>query len=168
MSAPVPAPAAAASAIAAGNPSALSVILRAGLIAGACDITAALTVYAHLDGARSIRLLQGIASGLLGKASFEGGFATAALGLLCHFTIATGAATVFYGASRLLPVLVRAAPVTGPLYGIAVYFFMQLVVLPLSAIGPRPFSWQATIIGNVIHIFCVGLPIALTVRRYTR
>jgi hypothetical protein len=49
---------------------------------------------------------------------------------------------------------------------VAVYFFMQLVVIPLSAIGPRPFSLNATIIGLAIHIPCVGLPIALTLRRY--
>ncbi len=138
------------------NPPALPVILRAGLTAGVMDITAALVVYAR------------IASGLLGKAAFEGGLATAGLGLLCHFTVATGAATVFYGANRVFPVLARGAWVTGPLYGICVYFFMQLVVIPLSAIGPRPFNWHATIVGNVIHVFCVGLPIALTVRRFTR
>ena len=149
------------------NRSALPVILRAGLTAGVMDITAALIVYAHWF-ANSVRLLQGIASGLLGKAAFEGGLATAALGLLCHFTIATGAATVYYGASRVLPILVRGAWVTGPLYGIAVYFFMQLVVIPLSAIGPRPFSWHLTLIGNAIHICCVGLPIALTVKRFSR
>src|ERR1051325_10967327 len=157
--------ASAPAAIAAGPPPpALAVILRAGLTAGVMDITAALIVYAHWFS-NSVRLLQGIASGLLGKAAFEGGLATAALGLLCHFTIATGAATVFYGASRLLPALTRYVLVTGPLYGIAVYFFMQLVVIPLSAIGPRPFSWHLTLVGNAIHVCCVGLPIALTVRK---
>jgi len=40
-------------------------------------------------------------------------------------------------------------------------------VIPLSAIGPRPFSLSATIVGVVIHVFCVGLPIALIVRRYS-
>ena len=149
------------------KPSALAVILRAGLTAGAMDITAALIVYAHWF-ANSVRLLQGIASALLGKAAFQGGLATAGLGLLCHFTIATGAATVFYAASRAFPALAGGAWLTGPLYGICVYFFMQLIVLPLSAIGPRPFSWHATIVGNVIHVICVGLPIALTVRRFSR
>jgi uncharacterized membrane protein YagU involved in acid resistance len=149
------------------NRSALPVIVRAGLTAGVCDITAALVVYGEWF-TKSVRILQGIASGLLGKAAFDGGLATAALGLLCHFTIATGAATVFYGASRLLPFLTRYALATGPLYGIAVYFFMQLVVIPLSAIGPRPFSLRLTIIGNIIHVCCIGLPIALTVRRFSR
>jgi hypothetical protein len=54
------------------------------------------------------------------------------------------------------------------LYGVAVYFFMQLVVIPLSAIGPRPLPLRVVIVGVVIHIFCVGLPIAVTLRRLLR
>jgi len=156
-----------ASEVVAKNPRALPTILWAGLVSGALDITAALIVYARF-GKFSVRLLQGIASGLLGKAAFEGGLATALLGLLCHFFIATSAAAVYFAASRRLPILVQRAVVSGALYGVAVYFFMQLVVLPLSAIGLRPFSIRATVIGVTIHICCVGLPIALTVRRFSR
>ncbi len=156
-----------ASDVYARNPRALPTILRAGLVSGALDITAALVVYARF-GRSSVRLLQGIASGLLGQAAFQGGLATALLGLVCHFFIATSAAAVYFAGSRRLPILIERAVVSGALYGMAVYFFMQLVVIPLSAIGPRPFSLRATIIGIVIHIFCVGLPIALIVRRYSR
>ena len=156
-----------ASDVYARNPRALPTILRAGLVSGALDITAALIVYARF-GRFSVRLLQGIASGLLGQAAFQGGLATALLGLVCHFFIATSAAAVYFAGSRRLPILIERAVVSGALYGMAVYFFMQLVVIPLSAIGPRPFSLRATIIGIVIHIFCVGLPIALIVRRYSR
>ena len=155
------------SAVSPTKPRALRTILWAGLVSGVLDITAALIVYAQF-GRFSVRLLQGIASGLLGKAAFQGGLATALLGLLCHFFIATSAAAVYFAASRRLPILIQRAVVSGAVYGVLVYFFMQLVVIPLSAIGPRPFSLRATIIGVVIHIFCVGLPIALTVRRFSR
>ena len=50
-------------------------------------------------------------------------------------------------------------------YGVAVYFFMNRVVVPLSGAIKYPFSLQLLVIGVVIHIFCVGLPIALVVRR---
>ena len=73
-----------ASDVYAKNPRALPIILRAGLVSGALDITAALIVYARF-GTLSVRLLQGIASGLLGQAAFQGGLATALLGLVCHF-----------------------------------------------------------------------------------
>jgi len=146
--------------------SALPAILWAGLICGVLDITAALVVYGFF-GAKPISLLQGIAAGLLGPRSFSGGFATAALGLLCHFFIAFSAATVYFVASRGLPFAVNHAIVSGAIYGVVVYFFMNRIVVPLSAARKFPFSFKMMVIGVTIHIFCVGLPIALVVRRYS-
>ena len=74
--------------------------------------------------------------------------------------------TAAIAASRRLPVLLQHAVVSGAAYGVFVYFFMQLVVIPLSAIGPRPLSLGAVLVGVAIHIPCVGLAIALTLRRY--
>ena len=144
---------------------AMPAILRAGLLAGLLDITAAIVVYAHVT--RTVPMLQGIASGILGRDAFTGGLLTAGLGLLCHFCIATSAAALYYLASRRLPFLLQHAVVSGAAYGVAVYFFMQLVVIPLSAIGPQPLALHDVIVGVAIHIPCVGLPIALTLRRYT-
>ena len=141
-------------------------LLWAGLACGCLDITAALVVYGFF-GLKPMRLLQGIASGLLGQKAFSGGLATALLGLLCHFVVAFGAAAVYLAASRGLGFLIDHAIVSGLLYGIAVYFFMQYIVLPLSAAAKRPFSLQMMLIGVVIHIFCVGLPISLCVRRFS-
>jgi hypothetical protein len=71
----------------------------AGLIAGTMDITAAfLTWYSR--GIMPARILQGIASALIGPKSFSMGMETAALGLALHFLIAFTAASVFYVASR--------------------------------------------------------------------
>jgi hypothetical protein len=144
---------------------ALAAPLTAGLIAGILDITAAFLVYGRF-GAAPQRLLQGIASGVLGPKAFDGGSKTAVLGLALHFVIALGAAAVFYAASRKLKFLTRHAVISGFLFGIAVYFFMQYVVLPLSSFHKGPFSMSLTLIGIVIHMFCVGLPISLTVRRF--
>jgi hypothetical protein len=148
------------------NPQALRAILWAGLVCGAMDITAALVVYGHF-GLPPVRLLQGIAAGLLGPRSLEGGLATAFLGLLGHFFIAFSAATIYFTASRWIPFLLEHTPVSGVLYGIAVYFFMNRIVVPLSAARKYPFSFKMMVIGVVIHIFCVGLPIAIAVRRYS-
>jgi uncharacterized membrane protein YagU involved in acid resistance len=145
----------------------LPAILCGGLICGALDITAAFIVYGAF-GLMPIPLLQGIAAGLLGKRAFAGGLATALLGLFLEFFIATSAAAVYVLVSRILIFLTRRAALAGALYGIAVYFFMQLVVLPLSEAIHRPFSLKYTIIGVVIHICCVGLPIALVTRRFAR
>jgi hypothetical protein len=152
------------SAVAARAPGALRVILQAGLIAGALDITAAILVYGQL-GRRTIPLLQGIAAGLLGKASFQGGLATAALGLLCHFFIATSWAAIYYAASRRLAFLVEQPIVAGALYAVGIYFFMDRVVVQLSAIGPHRLSVNAALLGADILVVCIGIPIALTVSR---
>jgi hypothetical protein len=149
------------------NPNAILAVLWAGFACGVLDITAALVVYGYF-GAKPVPLLQGIASGLLGPRAFDGGLATALLGLLCHFIIAFGAATVYFAASRAIGPLTQYAVISGALYGVAVYFFMNRIVLPLSAAAKRPFSLKMMIVGVVIHIFCVGLPIALSVRRFSR
>src|SRR5438270_6665079 len=83
-------------------------IVIAGLIAGILDITSAFVI-AELKGMGSIRMLQGIASGLLGSQSFAGGMATAGLGLAIHFLIAFTAASVFYVGSRQISFLTRHA-----------------------------------------------------------
>ena len=140
-------------------------ILWGGLLAGVLDIAAAFAVYG-LRGATPVRILQSIASGLLGVAAFQGGFGTAALGALLHFVIAFCAAAVYYAASRKLEVLVRRAAVAGLLYGMVVYLFMNYVVVPLSAVPKRPFVLGLAVIILVVHMLFVGLPIALTVRRY--
>ena len=139
------------------------VILMAGLLAGALDITAAFLVYG-LRGASPVRILQSIASGLLGGAAFQGGWGAAALGAVLHFLIAIVAAAVYYGASRKLGILVRRPVISGLLYGVMVYVFMNHVVLPLSAVPKRPFVFSMAAVIVVVHMLCVGLPIALVIR----
>ena len=145
---------------------ALPAILWGGLVSGVLDITAAFVVYGRF-GAKPIPLLQGIAAGLLGTRAFAGGLPTAGLGLLCHFFIAFSAAAVYFAASRWIGFAVRHAVVSGVVYGVIVYFFMNRIVVPLSEARKHPFSLEMMIIGVTIHIFCVGLPIAIAVRRYS-
>ncbi len=145
----------------------LRAILCGGLLCGALDIAAAFAIYGAM-GLRPVRLLQGIASGLLGSSAFSGGMATALLGFFFEFLIATGAAAVYVLASRFFGFLTRHPRLAGPLYGIAVYWFMQLVVLPLSRYAHHGFSIELTLIGIAIHMVCVGLPIALAARRFAR
>ena len=129
------------------------------------DLTAAIVQF-RLRGARPIRIMQSIAAGLLGREAYQGGTATATLGVALHFLIAFTAATVYYLASRKLAFL-RARPfLSGVLYGVAVYFFMNYVVLPLSRFPRGSFNLENLITGILIHMLCVGLPIAYAVQRY--
>lgn len=139
----------------------LSGILWGGILCGVFDITYAFIAFKAPPAA----ILQSISSGLLGKRAYEGGLATAALGLVLHFVIAFGAATAYYLASRKLPFLVRHAAVCGLLYGMAVYLFMNFLVIPLSAF-PRKLSYPLGVLipGIAWHMVLVGLPIALAIR----
>jgi uncharacterized membrane protein YagU involved in acid resistance len=98
--------------------------------------------------------------------SYELGYRSAALGLVSHFTIALGWAAVFLVLSRGITLLTERPVLMGAIYGIAVYWLMQLVVLPLSAYPhKRLTSWSTILIGNIVHVICVGLPIALVTQR---
>lgn len=142
----------------------LGVIALAGLTCGVLDISCTLTL-SRLNRIAPMRLLQAVASGLLGQKSFAGGVSTAALGLGLHFLIAFTAAGAYFAASRKLSALNEHAVLCGLLYGIAVHLFMSFVVLPLSALK-RPFSIKAFATQLVVHMFFVGLPISLVVRHF--
>jgi len=147
-------------------------ILAGGAIAGVLDIADAL-VFHGLRGVAPGRVLQAIASGLLGGQAFAGGTGTAVLGLGLHFVIAFGAAATYAVASLRLPALVTRPLLFGPLYGLAVYAVMQHVVLPLSAFRAGPPAPAGTTDWNLVnlllaHIFFVGLPIALSARWASR
>ena len=139
-------------------------ILWGGLIAGALDITYAM-VEGIMSGRTTARTLKSVASRLLGRAAFQGGWEIAALGLALHFFIALGAATVYYAASRRMAVLVDRPWISGLLFGALVYLIMNRIVLPLSAV---PFKTTLQIPGLLVHMFFVGLPLALSVRHYSK
>jgi hypothetical protein len=144
-------------------------IFWGGLIAGTLDITGACVVSWLRAGVMPVRILQSVASGLLGGEAYTGGAKTAVLGLALHFLIATIWTIVFYLASRRLRFLLAQPIVWGLVYGIVVYAFMNFVVLPMSQFPQRtPPTLTGRLIGLVIIMFCIGLPIALIVRRFSR
>ena len=70
-------------------------------------------------------------------------------------------------ASRLIPALNASPRLFGPLFGAAVFFFMNYAVLPFSAVASAPFSLGMFLNGIFGHALFVGLPIALFARRAT-
>ena len=121
-------------------------------------------VFFGLRGVAPVRVFQSIASGLLGRAAFAGGWTTGILGVALHFFIALCIAGVFLAASRRLPFLVRRPIVWGFLYGVAVYLVMNRVVIPLSAAASGSPSWPVLVNGVLIHMFGVGLPVSVVAR----
>jgi hypothetical protein len=154
----------------------LKPILYAGALVGVLDITAACIEKRVVAGFTPARVLKGVASGLLGRSALEGGFGTAALGLLMHFTMALTVATIFYALSRRLPLPKKLSGViaVGLLYGAAVFAVNNFATAPFLSwvrslylhtpiLFKPPMGWSQL----VIHLFCVGLPIALVMRQYS-
>ena len=143
-------------------------ILLGGFFAGVMDFTAATIFYGFWRDRSPIQVWQSVASGLLGMRAYDGGLTTAVLGVFFHFVIAFTAAATFYAASRKISLLVQHPIISGIFYGIAVFFFMQLVVLPLSAFPHQiAFPLIGVIRGTMIHIVCVGLPISFATYKFS-
>ena len=140
-------------------PRAFPVIVWGGLLAGALDATDGVVAYGF-EGLNPIQVLQFIASGAFGAASFQGGLLTAGAGVLFHFFIAFSVATVFYLACRLVPQVARYYIPSGLAYGAGVFSFMNYVVLPLTAVAPSAFSLPMFLNGVIGHAVFVGLTIA--------
>ncbi len=137
-------------------------VLAGGLIAGTLDIVYACTFWGLKAAVPPQRILQSVAAGLLGKASFEGGAATATLGLALHYFIATTMSVVYYVVARRWPLLWQRPVLIGTGYGLILYGVMNYIVVPLSAAahgGPRDPLWVGLSI--VVHMFLIGVPIAL-------
>lgn len=115
----------------------------------------------------TIRLLQSIATGVLGPAAYEGGAATALLGGVLHVGIALIWCLLYLTLMQHTPALRRVVSertgrtVLGLSYGVVIWWTMDLVVLPLSLAKPVPFLSWTFALNSCQHACMVGLPIAL-------
>ena len=156
-------------------PKGLLTIVCAGALCGVLDISAAcLDLYAA-SGVTPEHALQGVAGGLLGRATFQGGLMTAILGLAMHFTMAVIVATIFYALTRRfpLPQNLSAVIAVGLCYGAAVFAVNNYGTAPLLSWvrslylhTPVLFKPPMGLSQLMIHLFCVGLPVALVTRYY--
>jgi hypothetical protein len=140
-------------------------IVSGGLIAGTLDIAYACIYWAIEASVPAQRIFQSVAAGLLGEASFQGGAATAALGLALHYFIATSMSLAYYLVAVRRPALVRRPVAYGVAYGLLLYVIMNYIVMPLSAAGAgsKDRLWIALTVA--VHALLVGVPIALCARR---
>ena len=132
---------------------------------GALDLLDACIFFGIRNHVGPVRIFQSIAAGLFGRASFTGGAKTAVLGVLLHFLIASIIAAVYYLFSLKIPALINHAVLLGMTYGVAVYFVMNYVVIPLSATRRPAFTLAVFLNGILGHALLVGLPVALITRR---
>jgi hypothetical protein len=123
---------------------------------GAIDFLYA-TLFVLLRGRPWYRPWQGVAYAVLGPDALTGGYRSALLGILLHFTVATCIAWVYLAASRWLPMLRQWFLIGGLVFGAIAFFVMNLVVIPLTRIGRQEFKWSAFAIGGLlIHVLLLG------------
>jgi hypothetical protein len=148
------------------RPRAFAAIFYGGLAVGILDGSYAVISAYLRNGVTPNRVFNYIASGLLGRPALSGGIATTVLGVLLHFLIAFGVATVYYYASLNLPMLIQRPLLWGPLYGVAVYFVMQFIVVYLSAAPPLRggHTLSSVLNGILVHALLVGSPAAFIAR----
>lgn len=148
-------------------------ILWGWLTCGILDITSAVVI-SIASGGSPVRMLQGIAGAVLGPKTFELGAGTAVLGLAMHFCVALAATLTFYALSRRIPAMVEWAVPAGLIFGVFWLLVMYRGVIPLLAAlrplylantikRPLPPLWPLPLF---VHMTCVGLPIALSVRAF--
>jgi len=68
----------------------------------------------------------------------------------------------------VLPILIHRPLLYGVVFGVFVHLFMTFVVIPLSAIGSRPFVLRSFAIYLAVSMVVVGPSIALTISRYSK
>ena len=142
-------------------------IAAAGTACGVLDGISAILLFGS-RGASPAQVFRSIAYGAMGRAAVNGGAKAALVGVAAHFTVAFGAAAVYYAITRLRPAINERPLVFGPLYGAAVHLFMNFVVIPMSAIGPRSIVWTTFLEVLAIHLVVVGPSISVTVSHFAR
>ncbi|WP_044891999.1 hypothetical protein [Opitutus terrae] len=147
-------------------PAAGRAVLWGGLLCGVGDLSFAFVYYGLLQGLGVVHVMQSVAGGLLGRATYSGAAASASLGVALHFLIAFIIAAIYVALSRKAAALRERPFVFGALYGAGAYVVMQMIVLPLSAWHSPFWPPNVALIPFIGHIVLVGLPIALATRRF--
>lgn len=143
-------------------------VLISGSIIGVLDGLAAITSAYLSKGVTPDRVFQFVASGALGRDSFQGGVATVLIGVMFHFFIATSFTAFFFWIASIKKQLLDQLFITGALYGVSVWLTMQYAVIPLSRITPGRFNPVQAAIGIGIHIFVIGIPIVWLATQHLR
>jgi len=143
-------------------------ILKATLIAGILDITAALVMFYLKTKKSPVLVLKYITSAIIGKSAYSDGLLMPLLGLLLHFIIAFIWATIFFLLYPKIISLLKNSVVAGLLYGVVVWLVMNLLVLPITQVPKSPFNLPQALTGMLVLMLAIGLPIALIVDTYYR
>jgi hypothetical protein len=142
-------------------------IVKAGLIVGTLDISAAFIYFYIATGNKDVfTILRYIASAVFGKEALTGGAGMSIAGLIFHYLIAVSFTIFFFWLYRRVTFLSKNIVLTGIVYGLFIWAVMNLLVVPFSKIGSRPFNLRNASINALILIICIGIPLAFMADRF--
>ena len=144
----------------------ISTILYSGVIAGILDSLVAVVVYYIYFKLNPIQVVQFIATGIYGSTAINGGAYMFFVGLFFHFLIAYVCALVFFVAYPKFSIFKKFNTTVGLIFGLLIWLFMNLIVLPNSNVPKSPFDLSLAIIGIVWHMIFVGWPIAVITKNF--
>lgn len=144
-------------------------MIQAGLIVGTLDILSAFIYYFLKTGNKNVFVvLKSVASGAFGKEALSGGSKMMVAGLIFHYAIAFSFTVFFFWLFPKVKLASKNLLLTGIIYGLFVWTVMNMLVVPLSQIGPRPFNLSNAIINALILIVCIGIPLAFIASKFYR
>jgi hypothetical protein len=131
-----------------------------GVVDGGFSVTLSVAFY----DSTALALFQRVASTVIGGSAFEGGWATALLGLGMHFGVAFGWSAVVLGfifsSVRIRRLLDRRRGVVAAsmVVGLLIWLVMSLIVIPVLTGAPATITgrWWVQLVG---HVPFVGLPL---------
>lgn len=140
-----------------------------GLLIAIGDVLFAIAVWFEWNVAGLTRMFQSIAVGVLGKASYEGGTATALLGAGLHVAMAIAFVATCIALGFRYRLLLEKPVSGGLIYGLGLYVVMNFVVMPLSRVDASPsFEHLGTMAMSVAAHMLFGVACTLFARRARR
>jgi hypothetical protein len=142
-------------------------IIRAALLVGTLDIFAAFVYYyAKVGNGKVWNILYYIASAAFGKDAVKGAPVMLYAGLLFHYFIAAVFTVILFLLAPYIKMLKTNTVLVGVIYGLLVWTVMNLIVVPFSKLGWRPFNLSNALINMGILVLCIGIPLSILAKRY--
>jgi len=141
-------------------------IYAIAILAGLCgailiDLYLVITEPFVARGVTPQLVMQWDASNALGTAAYRGGWATAILGTLMHFTVSIVWGTIFVALALRIRWLTERPLLSGALLGVVAMAVMRAIIhLGHAVVRPFPNVWYFLYI-LVAHVVFFGIPVAL-------
>lgn len=145
----------------------LITILWVGFLVGLFDITSAfIQVKIMFPERNPLGVLRYIASAVFGKERANAESSMYFIGAIFHFMIAYCFTIAFFLIYPHIRFLSKSRLLTGILYGLVIWAVMNLLVVPQTKIGHRPFVLKNAAIAAGILIVAIGIPLSYFAYRF--